>query len=49
MTLCKECNGQGKYTIRNAYKPDFKKELVCEYCEGRGAIKSLDKKDDVLN
>lgn len=49
MVICKECGGDGKFIIHNAYKPTFKKEVTCEYCAGAGVVKSLDKKDNVIN
>ncbi len=34
MTACKECGGKGSYEIRNAYNPEFKQIIKCEYCKG---------------
>jgi excinuclease UvrABC ATPase subunit len=34
MTRCKDCDGKGTYEIRNAYKPDFKKMVKCDTCQG---------------
>ncbi len=31
---CKECDGKGSYEIRNAYKPEFRQVVTCEYCQG---------------
>ncbi len=38
---CKECGGTGFYEIRNAYKPDFKQVIKCEYCKGSCVDNSL--------
>lgn len=34
--VCPECEGKGSYVIYNAYDPDYKKEITCEYCGGSG-------------
>jgi len=33
---CKECSGQGWYTIHNAYDKFDVKKITCEYCVPTG-------------